>query len=124
MFEWTYEQDAALEKVKNALCSNKVLTFYDINKDITLSCDASKDGLGACILQDGQPVAYASKSLTATQKQYAQIEKELLAIVFGCERFHQYLFGKEVLVQTDHKPLVNMGSTNSYIRHQLEYNVY
>ena len=107
-FVWTFEHDEAIDKIKTVLSSDQVLAFYDINNNITLSCDASKDGLGSCILQDNRPISYASRSLTKCQKQYAQIEKELLAIVFGCERFHQYLYGKEVLVQTDHKPLINM----------------
>lgn len=51
------------------------------------------------------PVAYGSRALTDAQKRYAQIEKELLAIVYGCEKFHQYIYGKEVEVESDHKPL-------------------
>lgn len=62
-------------------------------------------GLGACLMQNGQPVAFASRSLTPTEVQYAQIEKELLAIVFGMEKFKTYLYGRKVLVETDHKPL-------------------
>ena len=57
------------------------------------------------VLQDRKPVAYASKVLTATQEAYAQIEKEALALVFGCERFHQYLYGRDFVAETDHKPL-------------------
>ena len=56
-------------------------------------------------MQNGQPVAYASRSLTPTEVQYAQIEKELLAIVFGMEEFETYLYGRKVLVESDHKPL-------------------
>ena len=62
-------------------------------------------GLGACLMQDGHPVAYASRSLTPTEVQYAQIEKELLAIVFAMEKFETYLYGRKVLVESDHKPL-------------------
>ena len=57
-------------------------------------------------MQECRPVAYASRSLTETERRYAQIEKELLSVVFGCERFYQYLFAKQVTVYTDHKPLV------------------
>lgn len=56
-------------------------------------------------MQEGQPVAYGSRALTDTQKRYAQIEKELLAIVYGCEKFKQSLHGKQVNVESDHKPL-------------------
>lgn len=67
--------------------------------------DASKHGLGAALLQKGKLVGYASKSLTSTEQEYAQIEKEMYAIVFGAERFHQYIYGNQIDVTTDHKPL-------------------
>ena len=66
---------------------------------------ASLKGLGACIIQDGQPIAFASKSLTDTETCYANIERELLAIIYGCEKFHTYLYGRTFIVETDHKPL-------------------
>ena len=70
-----------------------------------LQCDASLKGLGACILQDGKPIAFASKSLTDTETRYANIERELLDIVFGCKKFHTYLYGRSFVVESDHKPL-------------------
>lgn len=76
-----------------------------MNKTVKLSVDASQSGLGAVLLQDNQPVVYASKSRTGCQKGHAQIEKVTPAIAFGCERFHQYLCGKEIEVESDHKPL-------------------
>ena len=82
-----------------------MLKFYDVTQPVTLQCDASQAGLGATILQQGQPVAFASRALTETEQNYAQIEKEMLAIVYGCERFDQFLYGKEVSVESDHKPL-------------------
>lgn len=57
------------------------------------------------MLQEGQPLAYISRALTDTETRYAQIEKELLAVVYACERFHQYTFGQQVTVLTDHRPL-------------------
>ena len=83
------------------MTSSNILRFYDITKDITLQVDASYGGLGATILQDKGSVAYTSKAMTATQKKWAQIEKEMLAIVFGCSRFHQYVYGKKVIVETN-----------------------
>ncbi len=64
-----------------------VLAYYDVTKPVTIQCDASQTGLGAALLQDGYPIAYSSRALTATERNYAQIEKELLAIVYACEKF-------------------------------------
>ena len=83
-----------------------ILAYFDPGKDTTVTADASKDGIGAAILQDGHPLAFASRSLTSAEQNYAQIEKETLAVTFACERFHQYLYGgKQFTVQSDHKPL-------------------
>ena len=71
----------------------------------TIQADASQHGLGACLLQKAQLVAYASRSLNSAENNYAQIEKELLAIVFVCEKFHYYIYGFPINVQSDHKPL-------------------
>ena len=83
-----------------------MLKYYDVQEPVVMQCDASEHGLGAALMQNGQPVAFASRSLSQTERQYAQIEKECLAIVFSCERFSQYLAGREkITVETDHKPL-------------------
>ena len=73
-----------------------------------VSVDASSVGIGAVLLQEGQPIAYSSTSLTETQKRYFQIEKELLAVQFGLLRFQKYVNGQSVIVETDHKPLVGL----------------
>ena len=100
LWHWRPEQDNAYRELKRLITEAPVLQYFDANKQITLSSDASKDGVGAVLLQDDKPVAYASCSLTQSQRRYAQIEKELYAIVFGCEKFHQYLFGHEFHVET------------------------
>ena len=89
--------------MKKACAEQPVLRYYDVLKDVTLSVDASMSGLGAVCLQEGQPAAYASRALTDCQKKYAQIEKELLAIVFGCVKFHDYIYRRTVTVETDRK---------------------
>ena len=106
--EWCWEdaQVTALSQLREAVTRTPVLRYYNLNDEVTLQCDASQSGLGAALLQNGQPVAYASRALTSAETRYAQIEKELSAIVFACERFDSYIYGRDVVtVQTDHKPL-------------------
>jgi len=106
--EWTWgnTQQTAFETLKMAVSTAPVLRYYNLNEEVTLQCDASQSGLGVALLQGGQPVAYASRALTETECRYAQIEKELLAIVFGCDHFDVYVYGRDkVNVETDHKPL-------------------
>lgn len=78
--------------------------------ELKLSADASSYGLGAVLLQkvdsDWKPVAFASRSMTDTERRYAQVEKEALAITWACEKFSMYILGKQFEVETDHKPLV------------------
>lgn len=103
---WTEEHQSVFERLKKALTETPVLAYYQPGKQITLSVDASQYGMGAVILQEGKPLAYSSQSFTETQAKYAQIEKEMLAIVHGCKKFHHYIFGQpEVIIETDHKPL-------------------
>ncbi|GFY47411.1 uncharacterized protein K02A2.6 [Trichonephila inaurata madagascariensis] len=82
------------------------LKYFNENKAVTISVDGSKNGLGAVLLQQGQPVAYGSVSLTQTKQRYAQIEKELMAVIYGLEHFNYYTYGRIVTVQTDHKPVL------------------
>ena len=70
-----------------------------------VQADASLRGLGACLIQDGKPIGFASKSLTGAESRYANIERELLAVVFSCIWFNTYLQGRRFTVQSDHKPL-------------------
>ena len=66
----------------------------------------------ACLIQDNKPVAFASKALTSVEARYANIERELLAVVYGCERFHTYLYGRSFTVESDHKPLESIHLNN------------
>ena len=111
-----YERMVAYELLKKDCSKQPTLLFYDVSKPVKISADSSKSGLEAIYEQDGHPVAYASRALSDTQIRYAQIEKELLAIVFACEKFHQFIYGKSVTVETDHKPLVSIfkKSLNDY----------
>ena len=68
--------------------------------------------LRACIIQDGQSIAFVSKSLTDTETCYANIKREHLSIMYGCEKFHTYLYGRTFTVETDHKPLEMISMKN------------
>ncbi|XP_053698805.1 uncharacterized protein K02A2.6-like [Sabethes cyaneus] len=102
---WDIEQEQSFNKIKNLMQRPPVLAYYDVKSDVTLSVDASSKAFGAVLLQNGKPVAYASKSLTSAQENYPQIEKEAAAIRFACNKFHEYVYGKRLTIETDHKPL-------------------
>ena len=104
-FSWTEEQEDAYREVKRLVTTAPVLSYYDPKAELEIQCDASKKGLGAALLQNGKPIAYTSRALTDTEQRYAQIEKEMLAIVFALEKFNQYAYGRHVRIQSDHKPL-------------------
>lgn len=105
-WKWASEHDESLRQLKHLLTNAPVLTFFDPSLPMEIETDASKNGIGSCLLQNGHPVAFASRSLTKSEINYAQIEKELLAILFSCQKFHYYVYGvKNVKVCSDHKPL-------------------
>ncbi|KAK3107438.1 hypothetical protein FSP39_014641 [Pinctada imbricata] len=107
---WTREHDVSFDTLKTMATNAPVLKYYDPNLPLTLSVDATSKGVGAVLIQEGKPIAYGSRALTDSQKNYAQIEKETLALVYGCQKFHQYIFGRTVHVETDHKPLQSIFS--------------
>ena len=98
IWSWLPNHDKAYNDVKPMLSRQPTLRCYDVNVPVTIQCDVSDKGLGAALLQGGQPVAYASRALTSTEQNYAQIEKEMLAIVFAAGRFDQYVYGTTVKV--------------------------
>jgi hypothetical protein len=105
VFEWNSAAEGAFNKLKAELSSKQLLGYFDPTKPIELHVDASSVGIGCVLIQDRRPVSYASCALTKTQQNYAQIEKECLAVYVGCTKFHQYVYGQKVTVFTDHKPL-------------------
>ena len=113
---WGQPQRDAMTKVKEAIAASPILATFDPNLETVVSADASSHGLGAVLLQkqdsgELQPVAFISRSMTPTEKRYAQIEKEALAFTWACERLSDYLVGLQFHIQTDHKPLVPLFST-------------
>ena len=105
VWDWNSDCENALNEVKRRIAQPPILTFYDQEADLVLQVDSSKDGLGAAFLQNDQPIEYASRALTKTERNWAQIEKELLSVVFGQERFDQYTYGRKVIIHNDHRPL-------------------
>ena len=109
-WSWEIDHQEAFTKVKQLLCQDFMLAHYDVSKPLKLFCDASPNGLGACLVHvmlngEERPVAYASRSLSQAEQNYAQIEQEALAIVLAVRRFHQYLYGREFTLVTHHHPL-------------------
>ena len=103
------------------LSSSPLLVHYDPSKELVLSCDSSSYGIGCALLQRNgasnlQPVAYASQTLSDTERRYAQVEREALACVWGTLKMHQYVFGRHITIETDHKPLLGLlGETRAIL---------
>lgn len=109
IWNWEKVHSERVDILKQMLTSPPCLKHYDINEPVVIQCDSSQEGMGACLLQNGQPIAFASRALTDTEKRWACIERELGAILFAAEKFKYYIYGKEnTLVHTDHKPLVSI----------------
>ena len=112
-WKWSWQCDKAFQQAKDELVKAPVLTHYDPTKKLKLATDASAYGIGAVLSHthdDGseRPIAFASRALSDTEKRYAQIDKEALAIIFGVQKFHVYLYGRRFVLVTDHKPLVSL----------------
>ena len=96
-WQWTKSHDAALQQLKKAMVESPTLTFYDVTQPVTIQCDASQAGLGAFLLQQGKPVAYASRSMRNAEKNYAQIEKACYRLLLLCVNFTSIFMAKSVL---------------------------
>ena len=110
---WGETQQNAFVKIKESLCSSRILVHYDPTKDLILACDASPYGLGVVLshrMEDGseRPISYASRSLTTAERNYSQIQREALSIIYGTTKFHQYCYGRPFEIVTDHKPLLGL----------------
>lgn len=117
LWTWNETMDRAFSKIKKCLTESTVLVMYNQDALLKISADASSHSLGAVLLQkestDWKPIVYASRSLSNAETRYAQIEKEALASTWACERFSNYILGKQVVLETDHKPLVPLLSSKS-----------
>ena len=110
-FRWESEHEDTYQKILQARTSSPVINYFDTNKETELSVDASPVGVSAILAQRNSSsstpnvIAYASRALTSTERRYSQTEKEALAIVWGIEHFHLYIYGAQFTLYTDHKAL-------------------
>ena len=112
---WGQKQREAFAAVKDLLRSPHVLVHYNDKLPLILACDASPYGVGAVLSHrmptgEEKPIAFASRTLTAVERKYSQLDKEALALIFGVRKYHQYLYGRHFELKTDHKPLVHIFS--------------
>ena len=118
VFHWEDQQTRSFQQVKTLIAKayTTLLRYYDRNLPVTVQVDACLRGLGACLIQQhkgkDQPIAFASKSLTDAETRYANTERELLDIVFACQRFSTYLLGRSFIAESDNKPLEMIAMKN------------
>ena len=105
LFNWGPEHQEAFNAIKKEIVKAPILAYYDPNKEIILQTDTSIKGIGACIMQQGNPVYFASKVLTETQKGYVAIELESLEVVWAMEKFRHFLYSTHFILETDQKSL-------------------
>ena len=107
-WDWTPSTDVSYHQLKQWICNpllKTTLAYYDHTKPVKIHTDASEYGLGAALMQNNRPIAFASKTLTDVETRYANIECECLSVVFGLEKFYMYIYGCQITVFNDHKPL-------------------
>ncbi|CAK1578726.1 unnamed protein product [Parnassius mnemosyne] len=121
-WEWGEHQRRSMAAVRRELASERVLAHFEPTAQLVLCVDAGPGGLGAVLSQrsdDGheRPLAFASRSLTTSERNYSQIQKEATAIIFGVKKFHQFLYGRSepFILKTDHRPLVSIFDTKTGI---------
>ena len=102
-------------RLKMEVSNMRALPYFDVNAATTLQTDASKKGLDACTIQKGKVICYASRALTKTEQNYQNLEREALGTIWGMEKFHYFLYGKEFTLETDQKPLVSI-----YMKHMID----
>ena len=121
-WQWTNAERKAFEDSKKALTESEVLVHFDPAQPIVVVADSSSYGIGAvlCHKLNGveRPVCFASRTLSAAERKYSQLEKEALALVFGVKKFNDYLWGQQFTLVTDHKPLLGVFSCSKPISPQ------
>ncbi|XP_063384581.1 uncharacterized protein K02A2.6-like isoform X1 [Cydia fagiglandana] len=106
LWDWGTAQSQAFEEIKMKISKAPTLDILKRDGLVTLQTDSSKSGMGACLLQNGKPISFYSRCYTECQQRWAPIEKELFAVCLAMEKYHQFVYGRKIVVETDHKPLV------------------
>jgi len=117
---WTRQCTKAMNTIKSMLASDLVLAHYDPTLSLKVASDASPHGVGAVLaVVDShgfeRPVAYASRTLTSAERNYSQLEREAVGIMFAIKRFHKYIYGRQFILVTDNKPLTSIFSPSKDI---------
>ena len=122
---WTCDSgyQKQINELNEAVSENACLKYYNTAGQLTFEVDASQKGLGAALIQDGRLIAFGSKTLTECQSRYSNIEREMLAMVHGIQRYHTYLCGRLFTVITDHKPLVTISAKPMHVAPETTTNV-
>ncbi|GBL87419.1 Transposon Ty3-G Gag-Pol polyprotein [Araneus ventricosus] len=112
-WKWTFAHGKAFAAVKELLSSYSVLVPFNEKLALILTCDASLYGVGyvlSRLMPDGReaPIAYASRTLTSTEWNYSQLDKEALSIIASVKKFHYFLYGHTFTLVTDHQPLLGL----------------
>ena len=111
-WKWTWKRQKAFNRIKKRITEDTVLAHYDPKEQIYLAVDASPVGLGAVIShgrgKEERPIAFASRTLTDAEKNYSQIDREALAIIYGIKKFHYYLYGRKFVLYSDNQPLCHI----------------
>ena len=114
-FIWSNECQESFDKLKTELSSHPIVRSYCLKKEATLTTDASKEAIGAVLTQEGHPVIFVSRTLSEAEKNYSNIEREALAIVWSVSRLSHFLLGRKFTLQTDHRPLIYLLGNNQAI---------
>lgn len=111
-WDWSIEREQAFTRIKESIIQDTVLAHYDPRQEVYLAVDASPVGLGAVIThgrgKDERPIAFGSRTLTQAERNYSQIDREALAIIYGIKKFHYYLYGRKFILYTDNQPLCHI----------------